>query len=235
MGWLPRPAPDFAGEGDARLPPLTGPAARSAWERRRSRPAEMEATGTWTLLLALALLLLLTLALSGTRARGHLPPGPTPLPLLGNLLQLRPGALYSGLMRLSKKYGPVFTVCLGPWRPVVVLVGQEAVREALGGQAEEFSGRGTIAMLERTFDGHVITSRDPGKALRAQKDAGELSRCWELEEQNPHTEFTEKNMLMTVIYLLFAGTMTVSATVGYTLLLLMKYPHVQRRFTGEQL
>ncbi|KAI2591178.1 CYP2S1 isoform 4, partial [Pan troglodytes] len=116
----------------------------------------MEATGTWALLLALALLLLLTLALSGTRARGHLPPGPTPLPLLGNLLQLRPGALYSGLMRLSKKYGPVFTIYLGPWRPVVVLVGQEAVREALGGQAEEFSGRGTVAMLEGTFDGHGV-------------------------------------------------------------------------------
>uniref|UniRef100_A0A2K6TVK3 Cytochrome P450 family 2 subfamily S member 1 n=1 Tax=Saimiri boliviensis boliviensis TaxID=39432 RepID=A0A2K6TVK3_SAIBB len=321
MGWPPRPAPDFAGEGDARLPPLTGPAARSAWERRRSRPAEMEATGTWTLLLALALLLLLTLALSGTRARGHLPPGPTPLPLLGNLLQLRPGALYSGLMRLSKKYGPVFTVYLGPWRPVVVLVGQEAVQEALGGQAEEFSGRGTIAMLERTFDGHgrpfdpslllaqatsnVVCSllfglrfsyedkefqalvqaaggtllgvSSPGGQtyemfswflwplpgphrqllhhvgtlatftvqqvqqhqanLDASSPASDLVDAFLLkmaqEEQNPHTEFTEKNMLMTVIYLLFAGTMTVSATVGYTLLLLMKYPHVQKRVREE--
>lgn len=38
--------------------------------------------------------------------------------------------------------GPVFTVYLGPWRRVVVLVGHEAVQEALGGQAEEFGGRG---------------------------------------------------------------------------------------------
>uniref|UniRef100_A0A2K5JVK6 Cytochrome P450 family 2 subfamily S member 1 n=1 Tax=Colobus angolensis palliatus TaxID=336983 RepID=A0A2K5JVK6_COLAP len=129
----------------------------------------MEANGTWALLLALALLLLLTLALSGTRARGQLPPGPTPLPLLGNLLQLRPGALYSGLMRLSKKYGPVFTIYLGPWRPVVVLVGQEAVREALGGQAEEFSGRGTIVMLERTFDGHGGTK--PRHRIHQQEHA----------------------------------------------------------------
>lgn len=56
--------------------------------------------------------------------------------------------------QLSKKYGPVFTVHLGPWRRVVVLVGYDAVREALGGQAEEFSGRGTLATLDKTFDGH---------------------------------------------------------------------------------
>lgn len=48
----------------------------------------------------------------------------------------------------------MFTVHLGPWRRVVVLVGYEAVQEALGGQAEEFGGRGMLATLDRTFDGH---------------------------------------------------------------------------------
>lgn len=36
----------------------------------------------------------------------------------------------------------------------MVLVGYEAVQEALGGQAEEFGGRGMLATLDRTFDGH---------------------------------------------------------------------------------
>ncbi|XP_012790981.1 cytochrome P450 2S1 [Sorex araneus] len=116
----------------------------------------MEAACTWLLLLLLLLLLLAALALSGTRAPGHLPPGPAPLPLLGNLLQLRPGALYSGLLRLSRKYGPVFTVHLGPRRRVVVLVGHEAVQEALGGQANEFNGRGRLATLDGTFQGHGV-------------------------------------------------------------------------------
>lgn len=48
----------------------------------------------------------------------------------------------------------MFTVYLGPWRRVVVLVGREAVQEALRGQAEAFSGRGLVATLDGTFDGH---------------------------------------------------------------------------------
>ncbi|TEA42799.1 hypothetical protein DBR06_SOUSAS1610335 [Sousa chinensis] len=317
----------------------------------------MEAAGTWALLLLLALLLL-ALALPGTRMRGHLPPGPTPLPLLGNLLQLRPGALYLGLLRLSKKYGPVFTVYLGPWRRVVVLVGREAVQEALRGQAEAFSGRGvffsngerwrqlrkftTLALrdlgmgkregeeliqaearclveaLRRTkgwpFDPSLLLAQAtsniicslvfrlrfpyddkefqalvqaasgivvgvsspwaqtyemfsrllqhlPGpytqllgqvctvaafatqqiqrhqRTLDASGPARDVVDAFLLkmakEKQDPNTEFTDKNLLMTVIYLLFAGTVTVSNTIRYTLLLLLKYPQVQERVQAE--
>ncbi|KAF4011050.1 hypothetical protein G4228_002658 [Cervus hanglu yarkandensis] len=280
----------------------------------------MEAAGTWALLLLL-LLLVVTLVLPATRARGHLPPGPTPLPLLGNLLQLRPGALYLGLLRLSKKYGPVFTVYLGPWRRVVVLVGHEAVQEALGGQAEEFSGRGMVATLDGTFSSHgrpfdpslllaqascnIICSlvfdlrlpydneefqavvqaagsiavgvsspwgqtyemfsrflqclpgphtqllghlgtvaafatqqvRQHEGSLGASGPARDLVDAFLLkmakEKQDPNTEFTDENLLMTVVYLLFAGTVTVSTTIRYTLLLLLKYPQVQERVQEE--
>ena len=41
----------------------------------------------------------------------------------------------------------MFTVHLGP-RPVVMLCGTEAIREALVDQAEAFSGWGTVAVFE---------------------------------------------------------------------------------------
>ena len=42
---------------------------------------------------------------------------------------------------------------LGP-RPVVMLCGTEAIREALVDQAEAFSGRGTIAVVEPIVQGY---------------------------------------------------------------------------------
>ncbi|XP_043853284.1 cytochrome P450 2S1 isoform X1 [Dromiciops gliroides] len=58
-------------------------------------------------------------------------------------------------LQLSAKYGPVFTVHLGS-RPVVILSGYEAVKEALVDQAEAFAGRGKVATLEKTFNEHGV-------------------------------------------------------------------------------
>ncbi|XP_037740329.1 cytochrome P450 2G1 isoform X1 [Chelonia mydas] len=84
--------------------------------------------------------------------RGHLPPGPAPLPFLGNALQLKAEGMVNSLRELRDKYGPVFTVHLGP-RRVVVLWGYEAVKEALEDQANEFSGRGKLAAFEEIVQG----------------------------------------------------------------------------------
>ncbi|KAK2506506.1 hypothetical protein MC885_002167 [Smutsia gigantea] len=118
-------------------------------------------------LLALLLGLLLLLARGHPKGRGHLPPGPRPLPFVGNLLQMDRRGLLRSFLRLREKYGDVFTVYLGP-RPIVMLCGTEAMREALVDHAEAFSGRGKIATVDPVFQGYgvVFANGERWKALR---------------------------------------------------------------------
>ncbi|KAM5134191.1 cytochrome P450 2A13-like [Callospermophilus lateralis] len=96
-----------------------------------------------------------------------LPPGPTPLPFIGNYLQLDTNQMYNCLMKMSKHYGPVFKIHLGT-RRVVVLCGYDAVKEALVDQAEEFSGRGQQATFDHLFKGYGVAfgNGERGKLLR---------------------------------------------------------------------
>ncbi|MBN3290242.1 CP2A9 protein, partial [Polypterus senegalus] len=100
----------------------------------------------WTLVLsAIVLGLLLLLFQEHSSRYTKMPPGPTPLPLIGNMLQLNSKALHESFMELKEKFGPVMTVHLGPI-PLVVLVGFEAVHEALVQQADTFAGREKVTM-----------------------------------------------------------------------------------------
>ncbi|XP_042637198.1 cytochrome P450 2G1 [Orycteropus afer afer] len=329
----------------------------------------MELGGAFTIFLALSLsCLIILIAWKRVSKGGKLPPGPTPLPFLGNLLQVRTDATYQSFMKLKEKYGPVFTVYMGP-RPVVVLCGHEAVKEALVDQADDFSGRGELASIDRNFQGHGVALangdrwrilrrfsltilRDFGMGKRSieeriQEEAGylleelrktngapfeptfflsrtvsnvissvvfgsrfdyedkqflkllklinesfiEMSTPWaqvpishlsahptpnlnylsynlieELKDfvasrvkineasfdpshprdfidcflikmhqdkNNPHTEFNLKNLVLTTLNLFFAGTETVSSTLRYGMLLLMKYPEVEAKIHEE--
>nr|AUD09089.1 cytochrome P450 family 2 subfamily B [Neotoma albigula] len=119
------------------------------------------------LLLALLVGFVLLLVRGYPKARGHLPPGPRPLPLLGNLLQMDRGGFLNSFRRFREKYGDVFTVHLGS-RPVVMLYGTEAIREALVDQAEAFSGRATVAVVKPVFKdyGVIFSNGERWKALR---------------------------------------------------------------------
>ncbi|XP_006871465.1 PREDICTED: cytochrome P450 2B11-like [Chrysochloris asiatica] len=119
------------------------------------------------LLLAVLTGLLLLLARGHPKAQRHLPPGPRPLPFLGNLLQMDRNGLLKSFLKLREKYGDVFTVYLGP-RPVVMLCGTEALREALVDHAEDFAGRGPIAVVEQVFQGYgvVFANGERWKTLR---------------------------------------------------------------------
>ncbi|XP_062996472.1 cytochrome P450 2G1-like isoform X2 [Elgaria multicarinata webbii] len=280
----------------------------------------MELAGTITLFLVIYLSCLVIISAKKKIARkGTLPPGPTPLPLIGNFLQIKSGKILQSLLKLREKYGPVFTVYFGT-RPIVVLCGHDAVKEALIDKAEEFSGRKTNPTLERTFQGHekpfdptyylsravsnvicsivfgdrfdykdkefqslmemmnnsfreMSTARAqlydmyvevlkyfPGPetkiynflddmrvfiAKRVKENQKTLDPnsprdfidCFliqmEKEKDNPSSEFNIKNLELTALTLFFAGTETVSSTLRYGFLLLMKYPDVQAKMHEE--
>ncbi|KAE8577228.1 hypothetical protein XENTR_v10004491 [Xenopus tropicalis] len=91
---------------------------------------------------------LLLVVYSTWRRDSRLPPGPTPWPVIGNIHQIDKLAPYETLMQFGEKYGPVYTIYFG-WNPVVVLYGYDALKEALIGQAEDFSGRAIVPVFER--------------------------------------------------------------------------------------
>ncbi|XP_037374057.1 cytochrome P450 2A13-like isoform X1 [Talpa occidentalis] len=325
-------------------------------------------------LLSVALLACLTIMVvmsvwKQRKLSGKLPPGPTPLPFIGNYLQLNTEQMYNSLMKFRERYGPVFTVHLGT-RRIVVLCGHDAVKEALVDQAEEFSGRGEQATFDWLFKGYgvafsngerakqlrrfsIATLRDFGLGKRGieeriQEEAGYLieglrdtkgafidptfflsrsvsnvissivfgdrfdyedkeflsllrmisgsfqftatstGQLYEMfssvmkhlpgpqqqafkelqgledfiakkvernlrmldpnsprdfidsflirmkeEEKNPNTEFFMKNLVLTTLNLFFAGTETVSTTLRYGFLLLMKHPDVEAKIHEE--
>ncbi|XP_074088738.1 cytochrome P450 2E1 [Macrotis lagotis] len=76
-----------------------------------------------------------------------LPPGPFPLPIVGNLLNLDIKNIPKSFEKLAEEYGPVFTVYVGP-RRIVVLHGYKAVKEALLDRKNDFAGRADIPSFE---------------------------------------------------------------------------------------
>uniref|UniRef100_A0A8C6YH61 Cytochrome P450 2G1 n=1 Tax=Naja naja TaxID=35670 RepID=A0A8C6YH61_NAJNA len=307
----------------------------------------MELGGTVGIFLGICFsCLLLISAWKRMHKEGKLPPGPTPLPFLGNILQPFVNSCLGSFLQLKEKYGPVFTVYLGP-RRVVVLCGHDTVKEALVDQAEEFSGRGEITEREQLRRFSLTTLRNFGMGKRSieeriQEEVGGdqieprqpfdptffLSRtvsnvissvvfgsrfdyedktflsllrminesfiemstplaqlydmyscimqylpgrhnriyylvedlkdfiagkieanqatldpsnprdfidCFliQMEKGNPSTEFNLKNLVLTTLNLFFAGTETVSSTLRYGLLFLMKYPEVEEKVHKE--
>uniref|UniRef100_A0A8C4RBJ8 Uncharacterized protein n=1 Tax=Erpetoichthys calabaricus TaxID=27687 RepID=A0A8C4RBJ8_ERPCA len=105
-------------------------------------------------LTAILLSLLSTLVQRDSTRYTKMPPGPTPLPLIGNLLQVNDNnkKCSSCFSQLSETYGPVMTVYLGGLH-LVVLVGYEAVHEALVQHADAFAGRPELPLFKMISKG----------------------------------------------------------------------------------
>uniref|UniRef100_A0A8B9QE40 Cytochrome P450 2J6-like n=1 Tax=Apteryx owenii TaxID=8824 RepID=A0A8B9QE40_APTOW len=89
---------------------------------------------------ALVISLLIVQFLKLRKACQQLPPGPTPLPLLGNLVHLNFQFHRDLLMELAKTHGNIYTLWLG-WTPVIILNGFQAVKDGLTTHPGDVSGR----------------------------------------------------------------------------------------------
>ncbi|XP_029472809.1 cytochrome P450 2J2-like [Rhinatrema bivittatum] len=109
-------------------------------------------------LVALILFFLIAHFLKLQWAGRRLPPGPTPLPVIGNLWLLNFHIHHDQFIQLAKTYGNVFTVWLGQ-RPVIVLNGYRTVKDALVSHSEELTGRPTFPLqLATSGSKGIITS-----------------------------------------------------------------------------
>ncbi|KTF73213.1 hypothetical protein cypCar_00048097 [Cyprinus carpio] len=204
----------------------------------------LQFSSTGTLLGALLLLLVLYLLSSGSKSQkeGKEPPGPKPLPLLGNLLTLDLTRPFDTFCELSKTYGNIFQVFLGP-RRTVVLVGYKTVKEALVNHAEEFGDRHISPNFrlmnehEKPFDttrpvnyavSNIISSIVYGSRFEYTDP-----RFTEMKSGKKDSYFHEENLMVSVTNLFVAGTDTTGTTLRWGLMLMAKYPHIQDRVQEE--
>ncbi|XP_072287201.1 cytochrome P450 2G1-like [Pyxicephalus adspersus] len=97
----------------------------------------------------------------------NMPPGPSPLPVLGTMLHMSAKEMPQSLVKLSTTYGPVFTIYLSNV-PTVVLAGYDCVKEALIDHAEIFGIRGPTELGDLLFKGYglILSNGERWKLMR---------------------------------------------------------------------
>jgi len=116
--------------------------------------------------LAVAVIVILSLFKSSLRPK-KFPPGPTNIPLVGNLLQVNVRNLSKSLTKLSRKFGDVYSLFVGR-TPVVVLNKFETIKNCF--DKMEFSGR--PGNFSGTFfqKGKTGISTTEGKYWKSQRE-----------------------------------------------------------------
>lgn len=113
-------------------------------------------------LLATFLALLVAAVLHCSRRASGLPPGPLPLPVIGNLHMM--GKLpHRSLLELARKYGPIMSLHLGSV-PAVVASSAKAAELFLKTHDRAFAGRPNMQAIEHIFyhgKGFAFTTYGP--------------------------------------------------------------------------
>nr|XP_055049021.1 cytochrome P450 2F2-like [Misgurnus anguillicaudatus] len=98
----------------------------------------------------------------------NFPPGPRPVPIFGNLLQLNLDNPLKDFERLANRYGKVYSLYMGS-KPTVVLNGFEVMKEALVNKAVEFAGRSQDLMINHVMEGGGVILSDYGPGWKEHR------------------------------------------------------------------
>ncbi|XP_078681656.1 steroid 17-alpha-hydroxylase/17,20 lyase-like [Branchiostoma floridae x Branchiostoma belcheri] len=120
-------------------------------------------------LLAASLFLLCWLIFGEKKRALYSPPGPRPLPLLGNLLDMAGADPHIRLTEMARKFGTVFQVRFGR-EPVVVISDIDLAKEALVKSGDDFAGRAPLPTTDLLSNsGMGIAFADYGRGWRIHK------------------------------------------------------------------
>ncbi|PIO29019.1 hypothetical protein AB205_0126070 [Aquarana catesbeiana] len=162
-----------------RMPAIHGPTGRklfSATTQKRENPDQLTVQKNIignmdliTILLSVVVILFLANVYKNQRKPIHtnLPPGPKPLPIIGNLHMLDMKHPYKTFMEMSKEYGTVLTIHFGMAK-VIILCGYDTVKDALLNHGEEFSNRPKLAIFSKSTkdNGVIFSNGESWKAMR---------------------------------------------------------------------
>jgi cytochrome P450 len=93
----------------------------------------------------------------------RMPPGPTPLPFVGNKFQLPKSQPWIQFQKWSKVYGPIFTIWIGR-KPTVIISDPVIAAELMEKRSTKYSSRPRmVAMGEILWDGASVLVQPYGK------------------------------------------------------------------------
>ncbi|KAB8254488.1 cytochrome P450 [Aspergillus pseudonomiae] len=121
-----------------------------------------------TLVVIYFLIVLFVIFLFKEDGKIRLPPGPKPLPLIGNVHQLPRASFLSVLQRWHTTYGPIMSIRIGG--QVLVFLGSSHVcHEILSKQGAWYSSRPKIPFLDRVIRGQIPASLPYGREWKLHR------------------------------------------------------------------
>ncbi|MCJ8734451.1 hypothetical protein PDJAM_G00235500 [Pangasius djambal] len=113
--------------------------------------------GSWILVVFCVCLFVLFIRIQRPK---NFPPGPQPIPIFGNLFHINIKNPLKDFGKLAEQYGNIYSLYIGT-KPVVVLNGLKAIREALVTKSADFSGR-PHGLIKDVTEGKGVIMADYG-------------------------------------------------------------------------